>query len=160
MKKIFILLLSVTIAVFAISQNLNLDKQKLIIQKDTTKKVKTSVDLKEISADSAIVEVGKYTFYKKNVHASYYHDKFNGRRTSSGIRFDNNKFTAAHKLLPFGTKLKVTNLASGKSVIVEVIDRGPFVKSREIDLSKRAFMDIAKNKGAGVMFVNIEILDN
>ena len=97
--------------------------------------------------------------FKKEARASYYADKFNGRKTASGRKFDNNKYTAAHKKLPFGTKVKVTNIDSGKSVIVEIIDRGPFVKSREIDLSKRAFMDIAKNKGIGVMMVNIEILE-
>lgn len=96
--------------------------------------------------------------YKKEAHASYYADKFNGRKTSSGKRFDNNKYTAAHKKLPFGTRVKVTNEANGKSVIVEVIDRGPFVRSREIDLSKRAFMEIAKNKSAGIMLVTIEVL--
>jgi rare lipoprotein A len=63
-----------------------------------------------------------------------------------------------HKKLPFGTKVKVTNEANGKSVIVEVTDRGPFVRSREIDLSKRAFMEIAKNKSAGTMLVTIEVL--
>ena len=68
-----------------------------------------------------------------------------------------NKYTAAHKKFPFGTKLRVTNEANGKSVIVEVIDRGPFVRSREIDLSKKAFMEIAKNKGVGVMTVSIEV---
>ena len=63
-----------------------------------------------------------------------------------------------HKKLPFGTKVKVTNEANGKSVIVEVTDRGPFVRSREIDLSKRAFMEIAKNKSTGTMLVTIEVL--
>ena len=94
--------------------------------------------------------------YKKNAHASYYADKFNGKRTASGIRFSNTDYTAAHKKFPFGTKLKITNEANGKSVFVEVIDRGPFVRSREIDLTKRAFMEIAKNKGAGSMIVTIE----
>jgi rare lipoprotein A len=57
----------------------------------------------------------------------------------------------------FGTKLRITNQANGQSVIVEVTDRGPFVKSRDIDLPK-AFMEIAKNKGTGVMTVTIEVL--
>jgi len=96
--------------------------------------------------------------FKKNVHASYYSDKFNGRKTASGKKFNNDAFTAAHKKLPFGTKLKVTNEKNNKSVIVEVIDRGPFVKGREIDLSKRAFMDITSNKKSGVVYVTIEIV--
>ncbi|PWJ97611.1 rare lipoprotein A [Flavobacterium araucananum] len=97
--------------------------------------------------------------YKESAHASYYHDKFNGRKTASGKRFDNNKLTAAHKKLPFGTKLKITNEFNKKSVIVEVTDRGPFVNGREIDLSKKAFMDIASNKKSGAMNVTIEIIE-
>jgi rare lipoprotein A len=100
----------------------------------------------------------KLKVYKKSAHASYYHDMFNGRKTASGARFNNNKYTAAHKKLPFGTKVKVTNEANGKFVIVEITDRGPFVKTREIDLSKRAFMDITKSKRAGAMTVTIETI--
>jgi rare lipoprotein A len=96
---------------------------------------------------------------KKNAHASYYHNKFNGRRTASGKKFDNNKYTAAHKKLPFGTKVRVTNEANGKSVIVEINDRGPFSKVREIDLSRRAFMDIASNKNSGVIIVKLEVVE-
>ncbi|MET0759895.1 MAG: septal ring lytic transglycosylase RlpA family protein [Flavobacterium sp.] len=100
----------------------------------------------------------KLLVYKKKSHASYYADKFNGRRTSSGEKFDNNKYTAAHRKFPFGTKLKVTNETNGKWVIVKVTDRGPFIKGREIDLSKRAFMDIASHKGNGAVIVTIELV--
>jgi len=102
----------------------------------------------------------KYILYKNKAHASYYNDKFNGKRTASGRRFNNNKLTAAHKKFAFGTILKITNKRNNKSVIVEVIDRGPFSKKREIDLTKRAFMKIASNKGSGSMNVKIEILKN
>lgn len=68
--------------------------------------------------------------------ASYYHDKFAGRKTANGERFSQAEYTCAHKTLPFGTKIKVTNLKNGKSVIVRVNDRGPFKKGRIIDLSK------------------------
>lgn len=102
----------------------------------------------------------KLKLYKKSAHASYYHDRFNGKRTASGARFNNNKYTAAHKKLPFGTKVKVTNEANGKFVIVEITDRGPFVRTRDIDLSKRAFMEITKSKGAGAMTVTIERIMN
>ena len=102
----------------------------------------------------------KYTLYKTHVHASYYNDKFNGKRTASGRKFNNNKFTAAHKKFAFGTKLKITNERNKKSVIVEVTDRGPFSKRREIDLTKRAFMKIASNKGSGSLKVKIEVLKN
>ena len=71
-------------------------------------------------------------------YASYYADKFNGRQTASGEVFNNLKYTAAHKKLPFGTMVKVTNLANGKSVIVRINDRGPFVSGRIIDLTRAA----------------------
>lgn len=167
MKKTLAFILSLTIASIAISQVLNLDKQKVVnqeklkttIPKDTIKKNKISVDLKEVNLDTIKVDIYKLKPFKSNAQASYYHDKFNGNKTSSGVRFYNNKYTAAHKKLPFGTKVKVTNIISGKSVIVEITDRGPFTKSREIDLTKRAFMEIANNKGIGVMKVNIELVE-
>ena len=70
--------------------------------------------------------------------ASYYADKFNGRKTANGEIFRNRKKTAAHKTLPFGTVVKVTNLSNGRSVKVRINDRGPFVAGRHIDLSKKA----------------------
>ena len=70
--------------------------------------------------------------------ASYYADKFNGRKTANGEIFRNRKKTAAHKTLPFGTVVKVTNLRNGRSVKVRINDRGPFVAGRHIDLSKKA----------------------
>ncbi|WP_367273702.1 septal ring lytic transglycosylase RlpA family protein [Flavobacterium sp.] len=136
--------------------------------KDKTKSATTpktdTVAVKEIpvvkETDTLQIDPNsKLKVYKKNAHASYYHHKFNGRRTASGKRFDNNKYTAAHKKLPFGTLVKVTNEANGKSVIVEITDRGPFSKVRDIDLTKRAFMDIASNKNSGVVIVKIEVVE-
>lgn len=98
------------------------------------------------------------TVFKKKVVASYYHDKFNGRKTASGEKFSNNKNTAAHRKMNFGTKLRVTNLANNKSVVVIVNDRGPFTRGRELDLSKKAFMDITDNKNHGTLTVKIEII--
>lgn len=100
----------------------------------------------------------KLKLFKKNAHASYYHDKFNGRRTASGTKFDNNKYTAAHRKLPFGTKVKVTNEVTGKSVVVEITDRGPFTRGRDIDLTRKAFMEIAGNKYGGALKVTLEII--
>lgn len=97
-------------------------------------------------------------FFKKEAEVSYYADKFNGRKTADGTTFSNNKLTAAHRTLPFGTKLKVTNLANNESVVVEVNDRGPQKTSRELDLSKRAFMEITDNKNHGILKVKIEII--
>jgi len=114
-----------------------------------------------ILQDSTAVEDSSTIFipFKEKVHASYYHDKFNGRKTASGELFDNDLYTAAHRTLTFGTKLRVTNTLNGESVIVTINDRGPFVKGREIDLSKKAFMQIAKYKLRGFLIVDIEIVE-
>ena len=70
--------------------------------------------------------------------ASYYADQFHGRRTASGERFDMAALTAAHRTLPFGSKVRVTNPANGKSVVVRINDRGPFTGGRTIDVSRAA----------------------
>jgi rare lipoprotein A len=70
--------------------------------------------------------------------ASYYAAKFDGRRTASGERFDNDDMTAAHRTLPFGSLVRVTNPANGRSVVVRVNDRGPFTRGRLIDVSRAA----------------------
>lgn len=125
----------------------------------TQKVIVDTAKTKAIAVDSIKPRL-KVKAFKSKAHASYYANKFNGKRTSSGIRFDNNKYSAAHRKLPFGTKLKVTNEANGKWVIVEVIDRGPFSRGREIDLSKRAFMEIVSNKNSGSTIVKLEIIEN
>jgi len=164
MKKIITLLFLLAIIGVVTSQSSIINSKKFSISKDTVKKnTKVKVAEKEftpatIAPDTLLVETGKFVFFKKNAHASYYHDKFNGKRTASGKRFDNSKLTAAHRKFPFGTKLRITNEANGKSVIVEVIDRGPFARGREIDLSKKAFMDITSNKKGGAVIVKIEEL--
>jgi rare lipoprotein A len=157
-KSITLLFLFFAFTIAAISSDGFTGKQKLGIAKDTLKKIKVGIDPQNPAQDTTGQEIGKLKFYKKNAHASYYADKFHGKRTASGVLFDKNKLTAAHKKLPFGTKVKVTNEANGKFVVVEITDRGPFVRSREIDLSKKAFMDIVNNKGAGSMLVTIEVL--
>ncbi len=70
--------------------------------------------------------------------ASYYSDDFEGRSTAYGDTYKKNEMTCAHKRYPYGTRIKVTRLDNGKSVIVKVIDRGPFIKGRIVDLSRRA----------------------
>ncbi|HZI89713.1 MAG TPA: septal ring lytic transglycosylase RlpA family protein [Candidatus Polarisedimenticolia bacterium] len=78
---------------------------------------------------AAVLQVGK---------ASFYHSWFDGRKTASGAIFDSQLLTAAHRTFEFGTRVRVTNLVNLKSVIVTINDRGPFVKGRVIDLSRRA----------------------
>ena len=89
-----------------------------------------------------------------NVFASYYGEPFHGRPTASGEIFNMNDYTAAHKTLPFGTMLEITNLENGKKVTVRVNDRGPFVGNREIDLS-RAAAEMLGMIGQGIARVNI-----
>ena len=91
--------------------------------------------------------------------ASFYANKFNGRKTASGEIFYGKNYTCAHRFLPFGTILKVTNLLNNRFVVVRVNDRGPFVKGRIIDLSLRAAKDI-NMIGAGTANVKIEIIDS
>lgn len=74
--------------------------------------------------------------------ASYYGDAHAGNRTASGERFNPDEMTAAHRSLPFGTKLRVTDPSTGRSVIVRVNDRGPFHKSRILDLSEAAAREL------------------
>lgn len=70
--------------------------------------------------------------------ASWYGPGFHGRTTASGERFDQNDLTAAHRKLPLGTEVKVTNLQNGRSIVVEINDRGPYIDGRVIDVSKAA----------------------
>jgi rare lipoprotein A len=90
--------------------------------------------------------------------ASFYADKFEGVSTASGEKYRHNKLTGAHKTLPFGTKVKVTNLANQQSVVVVINDRGPWVEDRIIDLSRSA----AENLGfvnQGLADVQLEVVD-
>jgi len=89
--------------------------------------------------------------------ASYYGGKFHGRKTANGERFDMNALTAAHKTLPLGTKVRVTHVRTGKSVVVRINDRGPYVKGRVIDLSRRAARELGMIH-SGVAKVRVEVL--
>jgi rare lipoprotein A len=89
--------------------------------------------------------------------ASWYGSKYHGRKTSSGELYNKNDMTAAHKTLPFGTKVKVTNRANDKSVIVRINDRGPFVGKRIIDVSEVAARKLGFHK-QGIGNVHVEVL--
>lgn len=100
-------------------------------------------------ANTGITEQGK---------ASFYADKYHGRLTASGEKFDQQAMTAAHKKLPFNSMVKVTNTANNRSVVVRVNDRGPFIHGRIIDLTQHAFEKLAE-PSAGVINVTIEVID-
>lgn len=89
---------------------------------------------------------------------SYYARMHNGNITAGRETFDSNSLTAAHRTLPMGTKLKVTNLSNGKSVVVKVNDRGPFVKGRSLSVTRRAAQDLGFVK-QGVTKVRMEQVD-
>ena len=95
-----------------------------------------------VTQADAAAQTGKASYYKS------------GHRTANGERFDPHGYTAAHRTLPFGTKVLVTNVKTGKSVIVRINDRGPFIKSRIIDVSYGAAKVLGMT-GAGVATVKI-----
>ena len=157
MRRVFLMFLLLGFAMVANAQSNPKKKAKVPVLKDTIAIGNPAIVQPEIIFNDTVIAVtGKFRLYKKSAHASYYANKFNGRKTASGKKFSNSKYTAAHRKLPFGTILRITNEANGQCVLVEVTDRGPFSRGREIDLSKRAFMEIASNKNSGSVLVKIE----
>lgn len=96
--------------------------------------------------------------YTERGIASFYAMHFQFRKTSSGERFNQLALTAAHRTLPFGTKVRVTNLMNNRSVIVKINDRGPFIDKRIIDLSRYAFSKIG-DTDSGLINVKIEVIN-
>jgi len=106
---------------------------------------------------TSLSPVSSLAVTNKTGGVSYYSDFLHGRATASGQLYDKNKLTAAHKKLAFGTKVRVTDLHNNKSVVVTIIDRGPFVKGRIIDLSLAAAkkIDLVRK---GVSKIKLEVL--
>ena len=90
--------------------------------------------------------------------AAYYSNVFQGRRTASGERYDKNAYTAAHKRLPYGTRIRITNLENDKSVVVKINDRGPRSKKRMLDVSRRAAQDLGFIQ-KGLTKVRLEVIE-
>jgi rare lipoprotein A len=105
---------------------------------------------------ASALDRGNYTVQEGVV--SWYGAQFHDRKTASGERFDSGAFTMAHPKLPFGTMVRVTNLRNGRSVVVRVNDRGPFVGKRIADLSQAAASEIGMMH-KGVARTRIEVLD-
>ena len=97
--------------------------------------------------------------YDETGTASYYGSKHQGKRTASGERFDKNSLTAAHRQLPFGTRVRVTNLNNDKSVVVRINDRGPHTRGRLIDLSQAAASQLGMLR-SGTARVRVQALNN
>lgn len=96
--------------------------------------------------------------YEEEGYASFYGAQHHGRRTASGEVFDAGRLTAAHRTLPFGTRVRVTNLKNGRHVDVTVNDRGPFRRGRVIDVSRRAAKELGFLR-AGTARVRVEVLE-
>jgi rare lipoprotein A len=95
--------------------------------------------------------------FKQKGVASFYADRFQGRKTASGVKYDKGALTAAHKTLPLGTRVRVTNLKNGESVEVEINDRGPHVRGRVVDLSKAAARELGMTS-VGLEKVQVEVI--
>jgi rare lipoprotein A len=109
-----------------------------------------------IRAQESVIDSVWQPMYRDTGVASYYASKLEGRRTANGEHYHKKQFTAAHRTLPFGTLLKVTNPKNHKWVIVRVNDRGPYNKKRIVDLSYRAAKHLGLTKGGGLAKVYIE----
>ena len=105
----------------------------------------------------AVRPIGKAMATEEGI-ASYYSNDFQGRRTADGETFDNSKLTAAHRTYPFGTLVRVTNLATDATVVVRINDRGPFKQSRLIDLTEAAAKAIGIVR-AGLGRVRIDVME-
>lgn len=95
--------------------------------------------------------------YTEEGKASYYSNKLHGRKMANGQPYNKNRLTAAHRTLPFGTKVKVTNLETNQSVKVKITDRGPFVKGRVVDLSEAAARRL-NYINAGIVPVEVKVV--
>jgi rare lipoprotein A len=105
----------------------------------------SAADAKPASEQGSKVQEGQ---------ASWYGPGFHGRRTASGERFDTNAMTAAHRTLPFGSRVRVVNKRTGDSVVVRINDRGPYAKGRVIDLS-RASAEALGISGVGMVELSV-----
>lgn len=112
--------------------------------------------IKTILLCLTLIASGEALAYKARGHASWYGPGFDGHRTASGERFSRHAYTAAHKSLPLHSRVLVTNLANNESVVVEINDRGPYVRGRLIDLSQAAARAIGIR---GVGKVEVTALD-
>lgn len=105
------------------------------------------------------VKTNKDPAFQQTGKASWYGPGFHGRKTANGEIYDQNELTAAHRTLPLGTDVEVTNVKNGRSVAVEINDRGPYVGGRVIDLSRAAAIELGmKEKGLATVKIEAEFL--
>lgn len=145
LTKLFLIMIMISLVGFTIVSNEESSAEEPVISKTKT------VNEEDSAVNTSIVN---YTD-KGKMTASWYGPKFHGRLTANGEIYDQMAFTAAHKKLKFGTLLKLTNTENDKSVIVRINDRGPYVRGRQLDLSKGAAIALGMIK-PGVMKLKVE----
>ena len=118
----------------------------------------SSVQPKGSPAEPAATNSVDRPGYVETGKASFYAHGHQSRKTASGELYDQKLNTAAHRTLPFGARVRVTNMGNGKSIVVKINDRGPFVKDRILDLSQAAFSSIA-DASSGIIDVKIEVIE-
>ena len=157
----FIALLLAQSATASTGYNGNLSKNSFLQNTSISEFSESSLNKADLSTlnnnlleETAAVQIAQRAGWGK---ASWYGPKFHGRRTANGEIFNSNALTAAHRHLPFGTKVRVTNVRNGRSVIVRINDRGPFIKGRIIDVSAGAARKL-NMIGSGIATVQLEIL--
>nr|WP_321467530.1 septal ring lytic transglycosylase RlpA family protein [uncultured Desulfobulbus sp.] len=146
-KLVFMVMIGLAMLEFSCGQ--------LLIAASTVEGAPPSIAVKNANLPpTAIAHTSKSSMRGK---ASYYADRFNGRKTASGQIFRQGHLTAAHRYLPLGTKVRVTNLRNRQTVDVDIIDRGPWCKGRIIDLSKAAAKKLGMIR-SGVAVVQLEVI--
>ena len=159
MKKIVTIFAGLVVSL-SITAETNTNNNIIYIKNEMIRTVDNGTDLYVAKSNTSTKEKASNSGSSKNSQsgvASYYGKGLHGSRTANGERHNRNEMVAAHKSLPFGTKVKVTNLSNGKEVVVRINDRGPFIKGRVIDLSYGAFSKI-ENPGKGITKVKLEVL--
>ena len=162
MRKIITMFAGLVVSLLLVSETKTDETNIIYIKKEMMKAAESGPDLIVSKKSEISSETKKFETKSKSSQsgvASYYGKRLHGSRTASGERHNSNEMVAAHKSLPFGTKVKVTNLSNGKEVVVKINDRGPFAKGRVIDLSYGAFSKI-ESPGKGLTKVKLEVLSN
>jgi len=162
-----LLIIIITMALIFTSCGLRIDLFELASQKENPNDERNFTEMEGIvylNFEDQINERAEQPFKPNHQKletgkASYYAMKFKGRQTASGEIYDPDKLTAAHPSLPFGTKVRVTNLYKKASVVVRINDRGPHVKSRIIDLSYAAAEQLGMIS-RGIAEVAVEVIEN
>lgn len=120
----------------------NAEETKLQTRKNESLAINAEATPMSVYFGEENYDIGTDFYYEETGRSSWYGKRFHHRKTSSGERYDMYAYTAAHRTLPFGTIVRVTNLENNQSVLVRINDRGPFVRKRIIDLSSTAVKDI------------------